>query len=73
MKDYFITLDTGTTNTRAVLWHRDGTPVCMERCGIRQQTERIPGLCRMCGSVWSVFWKREDKRIEMWKECSLPE
>jgi 2-dehydro-3-deoxygalactonokinase len=33
MKDYFITLDTGTTNTRAVLWHRDGTPVCMERCG----------------------------------------
>ena len=33
MKDYFITLDTGTTNTRAVLWRRGGIPVCMERCG----------------------------------------
>lgn len=33
MKDYFITLDTGTTNTRAVLWRRGEEPVCMEKCG----------------------------------------
>lgn len=43
MKDYIITLDTGTTNTRASLWRRDGTFLGEEKCHAGVRNTAIDG------------------------------
>ena len=43
MKKYVITLDTGTTNTRASLWSREGTYLGMEKISVGVRNTAIDG------------------------------